>query len=768
MKIETDAITTQAITFARLFDMSVPDLGKPIDGIEIPMLQRDYAQGRTSPKVDRVRRNFLDALHLALTPDGQTIELDFIYGSVERIVDNFNEVVGERYVLNPLDGQQRLTTLYLLHWYVAQHEHVDVAEYSFLKKFTYSTRFSSRDFCRDLVTYQPDFEKKSISEGVIDQPWFMMQWKQDPTITSMLVMLDAIHTQFQGSTGLWSRLTDPINPAVSFYFLPIAKMGQTDSLYIKMNSRGKPLTDFEHFKAEFEKILKDVNETLYDEFIGKMDLAWTDMLWLQKKEGSVLIDGEFMRYFRFTTEVICYQQDIPIENNDIDLAKSVYGSNREKCCENVRFLFDAIDCWATVDIERLFSDHLAARRYEPGKVKVEYDDTNLFRQCCLSYGIVNSNNNRVFTLNSTLMLYAFVAYRINQVKDQISTTDFAERIRIIRNLIANSSFEIRSQNMGQLLEETKTIVTQAKINLDSVSFSKAQKEEEHNKLRWRREWSNHIPILNEVEDHYLLDGAIAIIGLANGSDFEIKARAFMKLFDRSVSYDKIKQVMLCLDDYSQKMSERYIFGGDYDSSWRELLTVSLKRSNFNNTVRVLTELLKKSCDGEAITFDDVITNYLEDPATLKGWRYYFVMYPEMRKGKSGVFYWKNGKQYPYDVLMMNTPSALNGKHWNPFHYTVACRFREVFSLEDYGSPLVLRATGHRVISTNDAWVIKHPSEDVELLRINIGVNEQGVDNCDRIDVLRERVKDIQELSLMRGSCAVDSSEIGEITTNKSP
>ena len=30
-----------------------------------------------------------------------------------------------------------------------------------------------------------------------------------------------------------------------------------DELYIKMNSRGKPLTKFENFKAKFEKFLKN-------------------------------------------------------------------------------------------------------------------------------------------------------------------------------------------------------------------------------------------------------------------------------------------------------------------------------------------------------------------------------------------------------------------------------------------------------------------------------------------------------------------------------
>ena len=77
-----------------------------VQRIEIPIIQRDYAQGRDGGNVARIRANFLDALHNALTT-ATPISLDFVYGDV---------VEG---TLRPLDGQQRLTTLFLLHWYLA-------------------------------------------------------------------------------------------------------------------------------------------------------------------------------------------------------------------------------------------------------------------------------------------------------------------------------------------------------------------------------------------------------------------------------------------------------------------------------------------------------------------------------------------------------------------------------------------------------------------------------------------------------------------------
>jgi len=66
-----------------------------IHNIEIPIIQRDYAQGRIDK--EEIRQNFLNALKDSLVNE-TPIKLDFIYGS--HTTDTFQ----------PLDGQQRLTT----------------------------------------------------------------------------------------------------------------------------------------------------------------------------------------------------------------------------------------------------------------------------------------------------------------------------------------------------------------------------------------------------------------------------------------------------------------------------------------------------------------------------------------------------------------------------------------------------------------------------------------------------------------------------------
>lgn len=73
--------------------------------IRIPQLQRDYAQGREGDSITQIRETLIDEFYEAILDDKQLI-LNFIYG------DKKDEV------FTPIDGQQRLTTLFLLHWYI--------------------------------------------------------------------------------------------------------------------------------------------------------------------------------------------------------------------------------------------------------------------------------------------------------------------------------------------------------------------------------------------------------------------------------------------------------------------------------------------------------------------------------------------------------------------------------------------------------------------------------------------------------------------------
>ena len=218
------------------------------------------------------------------------MKLDFVYGSVEN---------GH---LQPLDGQQRLTTLWLLHWYIALKAEKLKEASNILKNFSYETRISSREFCKKLCEADfTQFVEESIVDFITQQTWFYSFWKQDPTIQAMLRMLggttneeeakDNIEAVFKGGdfSEYWTRLTSEEAP-IAFYYQPLKDFGLSDDLYIKMNARGKQLTPFENFKADLIGYIEQ--ESKKDETWNKLlnvpillDTDWMDIFWKNKSEN---------------------------------------------------------------------------------------------------------------------------------------------------------------------------------------------------------------------------------------------------------------------------------------------------------------------------------------------------------------------------------------------------------------------------------------------------------------------------------------------------
>lgn len=712
-------MSTKKYTFQSLFGSSFKFEDKSIilNKIEIPIIQRDYAQGRKNDEVQRIRERFLDALFQSIV-NNKPITLDFVYGDVSK-----------EGVLTPLDGQQRLTTLFLLHWYISKKEYIDSQAYEFLNHFSYATRFSSRDFCKELVKYLPDLSNEKLSEMIKDEPWYPYEWKNDPTIQSMLVMIDAIHEKFGNQMDLWNSLVT--NQMVSFYFLPLAEMGLTDDLYIKMNSRGKPLTTFEHFKAEFEEIIKQYSPELSKEINHKFDIEWTDMLFPFRGDNNI-IDDEFMRYFLFISDIICYQTETNFERDEFKLAKLLYGKENESAKGNIEYLKNSFDCWHTIDINGFFEEFFSKYAYESGKVKLYQDDLNIFKECCDNYGEY-SGRNRKFPLNKFLLLFSINTYLQN--KDKISEEQFRKRIRIIRNLIWNSSFEIRDDRMKTLLSESETIILTGEIPISErgdLGYNGRQKEEERNKIEWLLINSHLEDELFHLEDHSLLKGCIAVVDLNNSDNF----KKFRLLFNHC-DKDLINRGLLSIGDYSQLISWRYQLGSrSNESVWFDLFHPTNQRQGFDKTSNILNTLLYEINEDDINNeiLDQLVDKYLNNPDTIKDWRYYFVKYHQMRHGNFGMYYWHNYNENPYDVIMMNTEKSIGGRNWKVILYTInqMSDLKGKVSLGDYayqGDKLKVINTDIEIECSNDKYVV-HQNDSKKEYVIQ---QSNGIDIEDRIE-----------------------------------
>lgn len=352
--------------------------------IEIPMIQRDYAQGRKGK--EKLRETFLLELKAALGEGGKTVTLDFVYGTKSNGV------------MTPLDGQQRLTTLWLLHWYVAcRAQALTAAVVHRLKRFTYATRMSSRLFCEKLTEFSDlPTTGKSIRKHLENQTWFRKQWRHDPTIQAMLGMIsgygESSLSQNVGKTGdsdrsclegvfasctkgdyecYWKKLSGAECP-ITFYCLDLPGLRRSDDLYIKMNARGKPLTSFENFKADLVAHIKEIDPSrqglahLETGFSIKLDTVWADKIFwpLRVKDGAYegIWDGRiddivFAFFNRYCANVCAVSDKDGLAKDE----KDKYAENLKALCGqdlgtdgDIRIAYMGFDDYRNVlDLDRL-------------------------------------------------------------------------------------------------------------------------------------------------------------------------------------------------------------------------------------------------------------------------------------------------------------------------------------------------------------------------------------------------------------------------------
>ena len=643
-----------------------------IERIEIPIIQRDYAQGRPDSIAKRIRENFLEVLCRALT-NGNRVSLDFVYG----------EIAGG--VMTPLDGQQRLTTLFLMHWYVAARAGVHGGDSDFLQRFTYETRYSSRDFCAKLTQQKPPFPVARLSEWLRDQSWFFGTWRHDPTIQSMLVVLDDIHDLLRDAdcVAAWQMLVRRDRPVIVFHVLPIKDMGLTDDLYIKMNSRGKPLTEFEHFKANFEEIIRGASTEHYREFSCKIDNVWADLFWPLRGGGDV-IDDEFMRYFRFITDVLVYKTGTEVssetlEKNIDSTAALVYGERNSEWKANQRFLFDTFDCWIDVPIVGFFDSLFTEQGGKPGTVAI-YDSVNLLEACCRDYGKMEGRN-RKFSLPRTLMLFAVLIHRISH------SSDFARRVRTVRNLVFASDNEIRLEKLASLLRDTSDIVNSGSLSTVDA-YNGKQVEEERNKTVFLSAHPELEEVLFRLEDHELNRGSVAAFAL-DASTFERRAATFVEVFadNGSVPFLEVSAALLACGDYSQrKSSNRFQFGSwSRKDVWRQLFT-GTSSGEFGNTTDALMKMLDAVGEAAGGSIQSrlvaIVTAYIADQfnAGYFDWRYYLVKYDEMRMGDSGLYVAPENCGMAFDLCMM-IKQRMSSYYRDPYLYAIFKRSGAVVNVD---------------------------------------------------------------------------------------
>jgi hypothetical protein len=751
--IEINTQSGERVSFYKLFH-------KKGYNIEIPIIQRDYAQGRISTQ--EVREMFLDALLEYLEQNIPNRDLDFVYGSL--ITNGTTNFI-------PLDGQQRLTTLFLLHWYLANISgNTDllkkVMTVNGKSKFTYETRTSSSEFCDALMSNEIDInkllapdkgQKNSLSKTIKNFGWYYLSWKFDPTIQSMLTMLDALHTKFVNKPEFFDRLINTENPIITFLFLNLKDFKLTDDLYIKMNSRGKPLTPFENFKAKFEQHVSEIEPnnirqfklkfgdtvktvSFKEYFSHKIDTEWANLFWnyrtlinrsRDKKQIDNTFDDELMNFIRV---IVSNQYAIDSKNDKDEKLEILFDTQIGRKLEGK---LDVISYHKYMTLNVLSDksiyylvDALDKLTNGENKIKLYLPDTFYFDENKVFENVLLHDN---LTLLQRVQFHAYVRYLICNGNNSEGIDQW---MRVIHNLAQNTVIDGADEvaraikSIEKLIHGSADILSLLKTNSRIEFFTGRQVQEEKIKAYLitkltSNDWKSQIEV---IEKHEYLAGQIGFIFEFSGileyfeaySNCDWSEEQDNEFFRSFVDYSNKSNVVFkaigTTDNKDFPWERAVLSKGDYllwttsrrrnllstnrnlrDFSWKRLLRLTPIGTEINdaNNWKTNRSYVKAVFDDNLFDGNNLFKS-LEKicKTTDKDWRRYFIENPELiRYCEQGFIRFESE-----DKIYLFKASQQNHKHREMYSYNFYLKW-----LADISDLLPFKNAYHYEIKSSDDY-----------------------------------------------------------------
>ena len=549
---------TKRYNFISLYENHLPSESGDVvslDKVKVPKIQRPYAQGRTLAAETYIRKNFLNDIFNALTEDKE-LELNFIYGSITS--------EGKYNVLELLDGQQRLTTLFLLYWYLATRElepesDEDKRCRKCLMNFYYETRTTSSDFCRHLADFHCDLTKNLPSiEIKSDIRWYFQIFNQDSTIISMLEMLDDIHRKYESlqedKRNLYARLQN-----ITFYVLPLQKFRLTEELYIKMNARGLQLSPFDNFKAgltgfisdkehreefmsprEIESAGKKKTLPFYLDFASKIDTKWIDLFWHAPegsdnlfeagKQATNTYEQAYLSFFNrfFAYKYILTIQDLSLDEVQKDTTlKFFYEQADDALLKNLNISFEPFQNALEKDPDMVFEMETVLNIFYDHFEEIRQTLTPCWGTKPYAVDTMLAKYTK-FQHNDFIVLSAIMSFIIAH-KD-FDTERFNNWMRIVHNIVENTNIDglVPTGRLVQLLDGLAEHIAKSESFFYGVSTYRdagettrpiRALEEERNKASLIFQNPEWLPTFEIAEKDKFLKGAVGLL-YADGIDCE--------------------------------------------------------------------------------------------------------------------------------------------------------------------------------------------------------------------------------------------------------
>lgn len=280
------------------------------DKIIIPDLQRDYCWGNpySTDGKESLVDSFLD--NIFKLDKTQDITMGLVYGYYDEL---------KPYQLLLCDGQQRLTTLFLIIGVINRHtdnkfrellvSNFELEEDDKEPHLLYGIRESSLYFLSDLTIHY-FLDSKLNYSSLEKQYWFLNTYKKDPTIVSILRALDTIEKRLE-SYESFEELGAFLQEHLKFLFYDMNNRQNGEETFVVINTTGEPLSANQNLKPlvilenpEYLRLAQNDDGT-----VEKRDTAqdWENMetwFWENRRKNDVDTSTEGMLAFLHCVRVL--------------------------------------------------------------------------------------------------------------------------------------------------------------------------------------------------------------------------------------------------------------------------------------------------------------------------------------------------------------------------------------------------------------------------------------------------------------------------------
>lgn len=552
--------------------------------VVIPGIQRHYVQGANNPKAESVRKLFIKEIFTAIEEKQNEFNLHFIYGPIN--TDGEDSFV-------PVDGQQRLTTLWLIARYAAEKaEPSDRKDLlSLLSRFTYEDRINAKRFCQALTCEDSRWDfTQDPNPDILCQDWFVDYWKEDETVASMIRMLSTIHEEWNKhqDTITAEDVLEAIASKIRFN-LKIDAFG--DDIYMKMNARGLQLTQWENFKGKFSE---DLCEDKKEWWVKEME-ELSNRFFTCSDEQHELPDNAF---FALYARIMAYEA----RESGVDCGNSIkqLAAYTHNTWSQIELPFVPYSDFSGITNNESIASTVAAtcvkmiktvlERYQ--KIVPYFGDRTLFE----TFFHPKNKNDLDFTL---------CCYEYFKKFDNIETKDFLKALRLMWNILENVP-DNRVELVKKIIDlEDKTLYSRQIKKIIGSNAPKQAEEEAEKAIQmdcndqsipsdWNEEtlgkWSNWNDAIEKAEEFAFFHGSIRFLYEKNSNEkttwknFATKLSNCMDLFvSEGLSEDKkvkANQVLISHCENWINLIRKPVFDTDKES-WKQVLT-DVKLSEYVN------------------------------------------------------------------------------------------------------------------------------------------------------------------------------------------